>query len=758
MKKLFAVLALLWASTAFGQVFTTLYLPTVRENPSSSLYISLQGGRVFCGTSMVDYAGGNLLMTASTTNYIYLDTTSSCSLSVKTTTFVSGDIPIASIVTGTSTVTSVTDRRTPFQKLPTVAGTSWGSITGTLSSQSDLQTALNAKAGFPGAGIPKSTGSGWTTPAFGDIVALWASGSCSGYLKSDGTCSIPNINKLDGYFFPEDYGAKGNGQFVFDGAMANSSSNIDSASGKFVSSDVGKLLYIQYKDGSGVTQYLKGTISTYVSSTEINASFTNSSGSDISDGQVMWGTDDSVPIQDATDAALAVGGVVFFGSRVYIDDGYLQIYKFPYSNVRLTGTASGSTPQSNIGGYNPVYDSGSVLLFTGHPGGANTDCSAGLGSGAIQIQYPIESTPSLLPYNPNTEIDHLMLEYSDPTLGCVINAAKNDSDPDTYQEIYDIHNNTILGTMSALGTGQITDGLFTAGAIENRVTHNVFSGLARHDISLDGASFGMNSFSIKDNLFMNTFDPAQYLVWLNDCLQSGDISNNTFEKSYNAISAPCSNAMRYTSNWIGDSLQSTSGVLVSIVGGGNTIEGNYFEWARRDLNVYGISTNGTNKITGNVFQSFGNVAVILTGSAFFDVTDNVFRAAQSGALAYVYMANGGGSGDGTDGNIQASGNAFGAGITALNSYYFENKSRGNIVYDPGTDMSGSGITNTGTVQVMLTGTYNAATAAFPACNVAHIFFRGTVTDATAPTYLGTYTSGGAVTTDVLCNGTVLVTK
>ncbi len=191
--KHFTILFLLWASTAFGQVFTTLYLPTVRENPSSSLYIAVAAGRTFCGTSMVNYAGGTLLMTASTTNYVYLNTASSCALSVKTTTFVLGDIPIASVVAGSSTITSVTDQRSMFSKLPLMISTTWGSITGTLSSQTDLQSALNLKAGFPPAGLAKSSGSGWTTPSFSDVVSLWAGGSCaSGYLAFDGTCSTPS--------------------------------------------------------------------------------------------------------------------------------------------------------------------------------------------------------------------------------------------------------------------------------------------------------------------------------------------------------------------------------------------------------------------------------------------------------------------------------------------------------------------------------------------------------------------------------------
>lgn len=46
---------------------------------------------------------------------------------------------------------------------------------------------------YPSAGMAKSTGSAWATPTYADIVAMWASGSCtSGYLKFDGTCSTPS--------------------------------------------------------------------------------------------------------------------------------------------------------------------------------------------------------------------------------------------------------------------------------------------------------------------------------------------------------------------------------------------------------------------------------------------------------------------------------------------------------------------------------------------------------------------------------------
>jgi hypothetical protein len=53
--------------------------------------------------------------------------------------------------------------------------------------------------------------------------------------------------------------------------------------------------------------------------------------------------------------------------------------------------------------------------------------------------------------------------------------------------------------------------------------------------------------------------------------------------------------------------------------------------------------------------------------------------------------------------------------------------------------------------------YSAAGTAIPACNAARNGGRTVVSDATTPTFLGTYASGGAVKSPVMCNGTNWVT-
>ena len=53
--------------------------------------------------------------------------------------------------------------------------------------------------------------------------------------------------------------------------------------------------------------------------------------------------------------------------------------------------------------------------------------------------------------------------------------------------------------------------------------------------------------------------------------------------------------------------------------------------------------------------------------------------------------------------------------------------------------------------------YSAAGTALPTCNTAAKGVRAVVIDATTPTYLGAYASGGAVIAPVFCNGTSWVT-
>lgn len=94
--------------------YTNGVAPGYWPTSGSGLTLNLSDGTAFCSGSVVTYAAGTLTMAASTTNNVYLNSASSCVPATKTTPFTSADIPIAVVVTGSSTITSIADVRTPF--------------------------------------------------------------------------------------------------------------------------------------------------------------------------------------------------------------------------------------------------------------------------------------------------------------------------------------------------------------------------------------------------------------------------------------------------------------------------------------------------------------------------------------------------------------------------------------------------------------------------------------------------------------------
>ena len=88
------------------------YWPTA----GSGLTLNVAAGTAFCSGNVITYAAGTLTMTASATNYVYLNTSSSCVPAVKTTAFTVSDIPIATVPAGSAAITSIADDRTMFQQ------------------------------------------------------------------------------------------------------------------------------------------------------------------------------------------------------------------------------------------------------------------------------------------------------------------------------------------------------------------------------------------------------------------------------------------------------------------------------------------------------------------------------------------------------------------------------------------------------------------------------------------------------------------
>jgi hypothetical protein len=89
----------------------------------SGLTLNLSAGTAQCSVGVFDnYAGGTLSLTDNATNYVFLDTTSSCAPAFNTSGFPSTGIPVAKAVTASGAITTITD----YRGAPTLAASGAG--------------------------------------------------------------------------------------------------------------------------------------------------------------------------------------------------------------------------------------------------------------------------------------------------------------------------------------------------------------------------------------------------------------------------------------------------------------------------------------------------------------------------------------------------------------------------------------------------------------------------------------------------------
>lgn len=104
-----------------------------------------------------------------------------------------------------------------------------------------------------------------------------------------GASSRTLYDKLTEAVSVKDRGAKGDGNIVRDGAIANGTPTLTSASALFASGDVGKTIIVSAAGVAGAS--LVTTIAAYVSATEVT--LTDNASSDSAAALVAWGTDDT---------------------------------------------------------------------------------------------------------------------------------------------------------------------------------------------------------------------------------------------------------------------------------------------------------------------------------------------------------------------------------------------------------------------------------------------------------------------------------
>jgi hypothetical protein len=134
-------------------------------------------------------------------------------------------------------------------------------------------------------------------------------------------------------FWVDDYGAKGDGKIVGDGAMTSSTATLTSATANFTSGDVGKNIVVNGALGSSSAP-LYTTILSFTNSTTVvlNANATNT----VSGAAVFWASDDSAAIVNAITAASTFAQAGQFKCQVMFGDK-------SYGLATLTTTTAGGS-------------------------------------------------------------------------------------------------------------------------------------------------------------------------------------------------------------------------------------------------------------------------------------------------------------------------------------------------------------------------------------------------------------------------------
>lgn len=174
---------------AVNSKYTNGVAPGYAPTAGTGLNLLLGPGTANCSGTIDTYAGGTLALTASTTNYIYLNASSSCVPAVNTTGFIATNIPIATVVTGASSITSISDDRTFFTS-SNVGSTAFSALTSGTNTSAAMLVGSGSSLGTTGGGTIAAT----TVPYSGltGSVPTWNQNTTGTAANLSGTPALPN--------------------------------------------------------------------------------------------------------------------------------------------------------------------------------------------------------------------------------------------------------------------------------------------------------------------------------------------------------------------------------------------------------------------------------------------------------------------------------------------------------------------------------------------------------------------------------------
>ena len=359
----------------------------------SGLTLSLSAGTAYCGNPPVpvSYPGGSLALAASATNYIYLDPANNCTPTAGTSVFSAGQIPIAEVVTGASSVTSITDARTWFQPQPCTTGAGGAVNCSSLGTSQNITLAPSGSGASVITNLVDKGGQVFNVKAYGakgdgttdDAPAFQAAFSAA-VAAGGGTIYIPPTPSC--YLFNSTLNLTGGAggaayQIIFEGATGNfpAGSKICGNTGSapvFDTTAMGGITFRNLRVDATVAGlsnpseigYLSGRSSSGISGQEnriIDCTFklpTHTSGSTVSYGIYLYGVELQYYTRDwiQADYPLVVTATNHFGLNSTLNPWYSGTQsetQDAFSDMELE--ASGLGPAA-------YFDGTSDMTLTGH--------------------------------------------------------------------------------------------------------------------------------------------------------------------------------------------------------------------------------------------------------------------------------------------------------------------------------------------------------------------------------------------------------
>jgi len=214
-----------------------------------------------------------------------------------------------------------------------VTGLANGSVSSDAAAYGQIPTALLATFTYGSTGAVPSSGT-WTAGAVAvdqnSIVRVCTASGTPGTWQRDGASPWQ--------FWVDDYGAKGDGRIVGDGAMTSATANLTSATANFTSGDAGKNIVVNGALGSSNAPLYTTILSVTNSTTAVlSANATNT----VTAAAVFWASDDSAAIVNAISAAKTYAQANTFKAQVLF-----QARSYGLATLTTT-TAGGSLADQN---------------------------------------------------------------------------------------------------------------------------------------------------------------------------------------------------------------------------------------------------------------------------------------------------------------------------------------------------------------------------------------------------------------------------